>query len=438
MHVRFKTNLFLICLSFLVEEIRNMIGNQDMPLFVQDIWTILVNFLLRAKHESMIIAKIFEDIGKCLFDRKLFENALVCFIISVLAGSKLPNSEVLQKIDYLIAWFLSNKQDDTINFAAIPILNVLIEKIDSLNSMTILWRSQFIRLSYAQFLHDIGYFNSNVMNWLQKALDYSKSNKQDCGFPNLLVEECSIIEARNLIKTEKKNPSPKIEHYLADNSSNIPDNSKQYVSPVFEPLSNTVISSYESHKEEFIPTIANLEQFDQKSNYSPVINDNLISDNISLSPKDPKKNDIFDNVMSESLKSPSNSEKSQIANDKQDSGNVFVKLKNWFPSGKTGTSNQENQKQITKAKMGKPNSFRYDEKLKKWVDDNDPSTFEQAPKLPPPPTIGGTSSINGQALPAATGNINFRAKKGKVKYFDPLNPEGPSSTQLQPSVLDFN
>ena len=57
-----------------MEEIRNMINSKEMPLFVQEIWTILINFLLRAKHESLILSKIFEDIAICLFDRKLFEN----------------------------------------------------------------------------------------------------------------------------------------------------------------------------------------------------------------------------------------------------------------------------------------------------------------------------------------------------------------------------
>ena len=112
-----------------MEEIRNMISNQNMPMFVQDIWTILVNFLLRANHESLVISKIFEDIAKCLFDRELFENSLVCFIVSVLAGSKTPNSGVLGNIDYLIVWFMANNLAENINFSSIHILNVFVKNI---------------------------------------------------------------------------------------------------------------------------------------------------------------------------------------------------------------------------------------------------------------------------------------------------------------------
>ena len=148
-----------------LEEIRNMINNDEMPLFVQEIWTILINFLLRARHESLVIARIFEDIAKCLFDRNLFENALICYIISVLSESKLINPEVLEKIDFLLAWFLQSKPIDTINFSTLPILNVFVDKLSSLNSKSIMWRCQFIRLMYVQFLHDLGCFDINALTY---------------------------------------------------------------------------------------------------------------------------------------------------------------------------------------------------------------------------------------------------------------------------------
>ena len=184
-----------------MEEIRNMISNQNMPMFVQDIWTILVNFLLRANHESLVISKIFEDIAKCLFDRELFENSLVCFIVSVLAGSKTPNSGVLGNIDYLIVWFMANNLAENINFSSIHILNVFVKNIESLNSKTIMWRCQFIRLLYSQFMHDFGIFDVKSLNWLNDALEYSKK-LTECGYPTFLVEECAILEARNLVKIE--------------------------------------------------------------------------------------------------------------------------------------------------------------------------------------------------------------------------------------------
>ena len=138
-----------------LEEIRNMINNQEMPKFVQEIWSILVNFLLRAKHESLVISKIFEDIAKCLFDQNLFENSLICYIISILSGYKSLNHNVIERIDYLLTWFLRNNTLNTLNFSVIHLLNVFIQKFELLNSEAFMWRSQFVRLLYAQFLHDM-------------------------------------------------------------------------------------------------------------------------------------------------------------------------------------------------------------------------------------------------------------------------------------------
>lgn len=439
-------NSFIISyFLFLVEEIRNMINNTEMPLFVQEIWTILINFLLRAKHESLIISKIFEDIAKCLFERNFFENSLVCFIISVLSGTKSPNHDILDKIDYLLSWFSSKESIDTINFASIHILNVFNDKIETIPSGSIMWRCQFTRLIYAQFLHDLGVFDVEALNRLKLALDYSKKAPK-CGFTSFLTEESSVLEARNLVKIDTKQPSPKVktvEHkpvgdhsYNTSNFSpkNIPHNSG------FEPLSGSY-SPLDLGPQEFSPTSGKLESPGTSAGKFPQFDNNdIISNSAPLSSLNNHHfNPSSTEMVAQSPKSPApDVDKSSIAKEKESDagGNVFGKLKSWFPVSKSG-ANQENQKQITKAKMGKPNSFRYDEKLKKWVDDNDPSASEQAPKLPPPPTIGVTPFSNGQNL-NDNAAINFRAKKGKVKYFDPLNPDGPSSTQLQPSVPNFD
>lgn len=425
-----------------------MINNKEMPLFVQEIWTILINFLLRAKHESLIISKIFEDIAKCLFDRKLFENSLVCFIISILSGTKSPNVDVLEKIDYLLTWFASKKSADTINFASIHILNVFIDKIDMNQSGLIMWRCQFIRLIYVQFLHDLGIFDVESLNRLSLVLDFSKKSP-NCGFTSLLIEESSILEARNLVKIVSKQNNHKFdyeERKLSDDllckpstiSPKIISNNTAYekIPGSYNPLDlgtqtyvpsasyleppSTISSDYSSLDKDFISNSNTLSPLMNNYQYNPSGTEMIVKN-----PKSPKSD--FDNTPSHSSKDKS----SDVG------GNVLVKLKSWFPVSKSAASNQENQKQITKAKMGNPNSFRYDEKLKKWVDDNDSSTFEEKPKLPPPPTIGLASSPGGLAL-NNSGNINFRAKKGKVKYFDPLNPDGPSSTQLQPSVPNFD
>lgn len=428
-----------------MEEIRNMINNKEMPLFVQEIWTILTNFLLRAKHESLIISKIFEDIAKCLLDRKLFENSLVCFIISILSGTKSPNLDVLEKIDYLLTWFASEKSADTINFAAIHILNVFIDKIDMNKSGIILWRCQFIRLIYAQFLHDLGVFDIESLNRLTLALEFSKKSS-NCGFLSLLIEESSILEARNLAKIVSKPITPEFDISECKLSDNLLDRPSKFSptaissNPVFDPIPGGY-NPLDLGTQEFVPTASNLDPT-IASNYSSLEKD-LISNSTTLSPMgNYNYNPSSTEMVSENAKSPSSEAENPPCNSKEkdrsadNGGNVLGKLKSWFPVSKSSASNQENQKQITKAKMGNPNSFRYDEKLKKWVDDNDPSTFEEKPKLPPPPSMGATSS-GGLAANASAG-INFRAKKGKVKYFDPLNPDGPSSTQLQPSVPNFD
>lgn len=431
---------------FLVEEIRSMINNKEMPLFVQEIWTILTNFLLRAKHESLIISKIFEDIAKCLFDRKLFENSLVCFIISILSGTKSPNVDVLEKIDYLLTWFAGKKSVDTINFASIHILNVFIDKIDMNQSGLIMWRCQFIRLIYAHFLHDLGVFDFESLNRLSLALDFSKQ-KPNCGFTSLLIEESSVLEARNLVKIVSKQNNHKFnyeERKLSDDFLCKPLNiSPKIISnnSVFE----TIPGGYnplDLGAQKFVPSDSNLEPSSSISSHYSSLDKDFDSNSKTLSPLDKYEyNTSGTGMVAGNPKSPAsdvdNTPHSLKDKTSDVGGNVLVKLKSWFPVSKPAASNQENHKQITKAKMGNPNSFRYDEKLKKWVDDNDPSTFEEKPKLPPPPTIGGTSSSGGLTV-NNTGAINFRAKKGKVKYFDPLNPDGPSSTQLQPSVPNFD
>lgn len=430
-----------------MEEIRNMINNKEMPMFVQDIWTILTNFLLRAKHESLIISKIFEDIAKCLFDRKLFENSLVCFIISILSGTKSPNLDVLEKIDYLFTWFASEKSADTINFASIHILNVFIDKIDMNHSGLILWRCQFIRLIYAQFLHDLGVFDIESLNRLALALEFSKKSS-NCGFLSLLVEESSILEARNLAKIVSKHNTPKFTFSASKLSDNLLDRPSTFSPKAIS--NNTALdpipggyNPLDLGTQEFVPTASNFDPPSSiASNYSSLEKD-LISNSTTLSPMNNYNyNPSSADMVSENTKSPTSDVDNTLRNSKEkekpadNGGNVLGKLKSWFPVSKSATSNQENQKQVTKAKMGNPNSFRYDEKLKKWVDDNDPSTFEEKPKLPPPPSMSATSS-GGLTVNNSAG-INFRAKKGKVKYFDPLNPDGPSSTQLQPSVPNFD
>ena len=268
----------------------------------------------------------------------------------------------------------------------------------------------------------------------------------ESGYLSLFVEETSIIEARNLtrIEVEEKRYSPalpqkNIEIPSKTVISSIQNYPSEYTSPKL-PLETSSISGFnpiETTLEEKQVNSENFQPIEQFSNsYSPVANDDLIS---TLSPNHLTSNNLSSDGTSNVSKTSSlASSKMSPVNEKNEGGGnaLFDKLKNWLPV--KSTSNQENQKQITKAKMGKPNSFRYDEKLKKWIDDNDPSTSQEAPKLPPPPIAVERSSPAGQSAPNLNIAPNFRAKKGKVKYFDPLNPEGPSSSQLQPSVPNFD
>jgi hypothetical protein len=426
MPVNFFVNVFTY---LLVEEIRNMINNKNMPLFVQDIWPILVNFLLRAKHESLVISKIFEDIAFCLFDKDIFESSLVCFIVSIISGSKSMNEIILDKVDFLLSWFLRNSICDTLNFSSIHIINIIMNKINILEKDVILWRCQFIRLFYGQFLSDFGCIGS--LNYsIPTDLLGSNDSFEQSGFIKLFKEECSILEARNFIKfrsTDNNSPSKCIDpcsySSVPDASFHISTFNPIKSSPVNQLRENMDISAKQDH-------FNNISR--ESSLFSPITENNVISDAITHSPSLIEDSNIADSGSIVSSDSPKISSKPEM------NANVFGKLKSWFPAGKN--TNQENQKQLTKANLGKPSSFRYDDKLKKWVDDNDPSTLEEAPKLPPPPTMASINSspVSSDISPSNAGPINFRAKKGKVKYFDPLNPDGPSSSQLQPSVPNFD
>lgn len=425
-----------------LEEIKNMINDREMPLFVQEIWTILINFLLRAKNESLVLARIFENIADCLFDRNMFENSLICYIISVLSGSINSNSDVLGKIDYLFSWFLQNNSIDAINVSVIPILNIFIDKMSSSNLNLKMWRCQFIRLIHVQFLNDIGCFDTNALDNLSSMVFYSKG-LSDIGFASLFLEEISVIEARNYIEIKSEQTmslQKNIETSSSGSSINVQNYSSEHASynVLNEKNPNTGFSPVE-FKFEDKATSNQLSEAVSNSN-SDLAVDNFISSSKSSSPNHLKNDFILSKntegeIRSAALKSLN---KSQLVTEKHDNRGsaLFDKLKNWLPV-KPKSSNQDNQKQVTKANMGKPNTLHYDEKLKKWVGANQPAS-EEVPKLPPPPTFITGSSASGNSPSNLNSAPNFRAKKGKVKYFDPLNPEGPSSSQLQPSVLNFD
>lgn len=423
-----------------MDEIRGTISNDRMPSFVEEIWTILINFLLRANRDCSTLASIFSDIGDCLFRKELFENALTCYIVSALSGPRSINQEIISKIDYLIAKFTKSIDVDIISFSLIHVVNLFLDKFDLLNSGFILWRSQFLRLAYAQLQHDFGALNENSLMGFQVLMQLSAIN-ENIGFPSLFREEFAVIEARNNIKADKKALSPKIVSPIIMKKSPMIEGKKPFspqtdiAAPSFEPIAASPTSPTGLSRSIEFENASVFESPAMGAEFSSTKKSDLFFKDDAHSSKN-GASDMIDNTTSNS-KSGDKDSKSEM--EKMDnSANVFSKLKSWIPSGKTSNS-QEPQKQITKAKMGKPNSFRYDEKLKKWVDDNDPSTFEQAPKLAPPPTTSSASnSLDPKSSQEGPGPINFRAKKGKVKYFDPLNPDTPSSSTLQPSIPNFD
>ena len=320
--------------------------------------------------------------------------------------------------------------------------------MSSLNSKFFMWRCQFIKLIYVQFLHDLGCFDSNALNSLDPILSFSKDLSEG-GFPSLLAEEISIIEARNLIQ-KRENPlnfasQKTMEVKNLQNFDSISHNySSGYISSNVLAAETSYVGGFNTVETKPEEKIVNSENFRRSesisNNYSPLFNDEFSSISNPLPTNQTSLNNLSSESMINELKPSSQaaSKHSHSTGEKHENGGnaLFDKLKNWLPV--KSNTNQENQKQITKAKMGKPNSLRFDEKLKKWVDDNDTSTSEKAPKLPPPPINISGSSPEGPSTPILSAAPNFRAKKGKVKYFDPLNPEGPSSSQLQPSVPNFD
>ena len=115
-----------------LEEIRSIIDGKDTVMFVQEIWPVLGNFLLRTKPNTPNICNIFEDIGNCLFEQKLFENALICYIVAVLAGAQFDSKcQLVNRLDYLLTWSLQYPEHGSISFVGIRIVDLIVEKLSS-------------------------------------------------------------------------------------------------------------------------------------------------------------------------------------------------------------------------------------------------------------------------------------------------------------------
>lgn len=125
---------------------------------------------------------------------------------------------------------------------------------------------------------------------------------------------------------------------------------------------------------------------------------------------------------------------------------VLGLITGWF--GRKG-ANEQNVSGPKQASLGEPSSFRYDEKLKRWVDDKDPSTFEPVapPPLPlarmkmatvPSPALplGGDGATAGTGSTAPSGPMavtaspnDFRrgaSRSARSRYVDPFNPQAGS------------
>ena len=426
-----------------LEEIRGIIGDAETVSFVKDIWAVLGNFLLRAKPGTSQICTIFEDIGGCLFDQKLFENALICYAIAVLTGSPFnQDSQIVNRVDFLLAWFLSNPEQSTINFAGMRVLDLLAEKLSSLHSNTILWRCQFAKLMFAQFLYDMDSFDQTSLISLTQARRLGKEIKK--GTAKFLAEECTILCARQAIEetnTFKQEKAAFLSSAAAMKSPVLtspltPATSYAPVQPIgaYEPLAPA-------------PELVNLPRSNSitppSTAFTPSNNDFVNSRPVLEEKED-----------SSSALKTQNDQPTQQKQTQQTSGlaskqqsekeSILAKLLPW--TSKSESSKGDSQKPVV-AKMGKKNTWRFDTKLNKWVDDSDPSTFEEAPKLAPPPVAkaSAATSMATAAVPTSSSAApiastpaaapSFRAKKGKMKYFDPLNPDADAAA---PTIPSFN
>lgn len=459
-----------------LEEIRGIIGDEKTVAFVKDIWPVLCNFLLRANPAGVSkICTIFEDIGNCLFEQKLYENALICYTVAVLTGTSFgKDSQIVERVDFLLSHFISHPDFGIVDFSGIRIVALLTERLSSVHSSSILWRCQFVQLMFAQYLYDLDSFDPSALIPLTQARHLGKNGQ---GKAKLLAEECTILCARQLVEestTLKQETNPAIQ-----SSTAVPLKSPLFTSPSslpsasqasFVPTSNgygpvqptftsttttTAAAGYEAAQKS--PELAAAPPLLTSHSSSMTLSDSGFSPAASKQPSIleeelDNKNTQVPRLSSLPSQQVQAQPKPQQAHSEGGSGGgegLFTKWKIWT---KNDNAKNDQQKPVI-AKMGKKNTFRYDPKLKKWVDDNDPSTFEEAPKLAPPPVskiaaapvgnapggpLSSPAASAGNSLPAVNAPaVSYRAtKKGKVKYFDPLNPD--ASESAVPTVPSFN
>ncbi len=421
-----------------LEEIRGIIGDETTVSFVKDIWAVLGNFLLRAKPDASQICTIFEDIGNCLFDQKLNENALICYTIAILTGAVFAQeSQIVNRVDFLLSWFLSNPEHDTIDFAGMRVVDLLTEKLSSRHSNTILWRCQFVKLLFAQFLYDMDSFDHSSLISLTQARKLGKSSK---GYSKILAEECTILCARQVIDEEITFKQEKLVNAFQASviKSSVLASPPQAaaVQSTFTPMQQSPSLGYEPVQfNDFTPAPELIQASKTESINSPGTSYSPVDDFISSKPK-------RNSIKEEPSPKQETARPQQSKHQNETEGGLLTKLKIWV--NKNEASKNDPQKPVV-AKMGKKNTLRYDAKLKKWVDDSDPSTMEETPKLPPPPmaklpastssSVPATARMPTNPGPAVANTMSFRAKKGKLKYFDPLNPDADSAA---PKIPSFN
>ena len=322
--------------------------------------------------------------------------------------------EFINRIDYLIVRSIRNLEKDTVIFSGYPILYLFANRLQHKISPLVLWRCSFVQLMYSQFLYDSASLSIEMLRSMDAACGHIKKSINQMGF--ILFEEIDVLKARSGLYTGK-------------DDSAAGSNAKEYRSLKHDsPLNLQGPNLLQAGS---MGTNARIDNIPAESSiYSPPLAPSNISNqelkDISSNLKNLQaevNNDDTDPFAFESSKTPSqnltNPARSPVSPQSEaPEDGMFVKLKKWLPvaAGKPGDANQKAElggKTVTKANLGKPSSFRYDSKLKKWVDDNDPSSFEEAPKLAPPPVS--------QQQPGASNSAPSKTLKNRPKYVDPLN-----------------
>lgn len=118
----------------------------------------------------------------------------------------------------------------------------------------------------------------------------------------------------------------------------------------------------------------------------------------------------------------------------QEKKGVFGFFSGFF--GKKAASGEQAASGAKQANLGEPSTFRYDEKLKRWVDTKEPQSTQTA-AVPPPPPAASLNSMPSMMNAGDGAPTSFRrgaTRSARSKYVDPLNPEAAGDVDAPPPI----